>query len=325
MAISRFKTSSVAQGLPKYQKFWDQSTMYYTTAGTTWTAKTLPASGSYFMPVLGGASNNIWMVSAGTAIATSTDNGSTWTARTKNLSGTSIAYGASKWVSCTYTTNTSCVEYSSNDGVTWTTGTMPNAWNWDSLLFAQGRFIALAYGDYRCATSTDGVTWTTLSMPVQTNNRRSSITYSAGLGMWIATSRDASCFDSSPDGLTWTARTGPSIGDWYATASNSGIFVAGKYNTTSYATSTDGTTWTGRTFAVTLGSTAGAEAQFGTMAMNAFPPSSNIYTSTNGTTWTARTLPSSQSWNQPSKNQQTTSNVMMVQASGTNTIAVSLY
>jgi hypothetical protein len=26
MAISRFKTSSVAQGLPKYQKFWDQST-----------------------------------------------------------------------------------------------------------------------------------------------------------------------------------------------------------------------------------------------------------------------------------------------------------
>lgn len=27
MAISRFKTSSVAQGLPKYQKFWDQSTI----------------------------------------------------------------------------------------------------------------------------------------------------------------------------------------------------------------------------------------------------------------------------------------------------------
>ena len=28
MAISRFKTSSVAQGLPKYQKLWDQSTIY---------------------------------------------------------------------------------------------------------------------------------------------------------------------------------------------------------------------------------------------------------------------------------------------------------
>jgi hypothetical protein len=28
MAISRFATSSVAQGLPKYQKLWDQSTVY---------------------------------------------------------------------------------------------------------------------------------------------------------------------------------------------------------------------------------------------------------------------------------------------------------
>lgn len=29
MAISRFSTSSVAQGLPKYQKVWDQATMIY--------------------------------------------------------------------------------------------------------------------------------------------------------------------------------------------------------------------------------------------------------------------------------------------------------
>lgn len=32
MAISRFKTSTLAQGLPKYQKLWDQSTVVYTGA-----------------------------------------------------------------------------------------------------------------------------------------------------------------------------------------------------------------------------------------------------------------------------------------------------
>lgn len=326
MAISRFSTSSVAQGLPKYQKFWDGSTVVYTTAGTTWTAKTLPSSGNWWMAALGGASNNTWMTANGTAIATSTDNGTTWTARTKNLGGSSIAWGNGKWVSQNYTpASTSSFEYSS-DGASWTTTTAPvAALNWDSLTFANGRFFAIAYGDSRCATSTDGITWTTVTLPTQTNARRTSVSYSAGLGMWITTSRDSSYFDSSPDGTTWTARTASSAADWYGSAGNSGIFVAIVNNSTTYATSTNGTSWTGRTFAVNTGSVVGAEQQFGTIVVPAYSPTSTVYTSTNGTSWTARTLPSSGSWYGVSKNQQTTTNVLMIPGYGTNTMAVSLY
>jgi hypothetical protein len=142
--------------------------------------------------------------------------------------------------------------------------------------------------------------------------------------MWVTTSRDSSHFDSSPDGTTWTARTASSSADWYGSAANSSIFVAIVNNSTTYATSTNGTSWTGRTFAVNTGSVVGSEAMFGTFVVPAYSPTSTIYSSTNGTTWTARTLPSSANWYAPSKNLQTTSNVMMIPAYGSSTIAVSL-
>lgn len=325
MAISRFKTSTLAQGLPKYTEIWDQTSVVYTTAGTTWVARTLPSSGSWWSPVLGGASNNVWMTARGTAAAISTDNGTTWTARTKNLGGSVLAYGAGKWVSALYTGNTSCVEYSSDDGATWTTGTMPAANNWDSIIFADGRFFAVSYGTNDCATSTNGTSWSSVTMPSQTNARRTSVTYSTGLDMWITTSRDSSHFDSSPDGVTWTARTASSSADWYGSASNSSIFVAIVNNSTTYATSTNGTSWTGRTFAVATGSVAGSEGMFGTMVVPTASASSTVYTSTNGTTWTARTMPSSASWLTPSKNLVATSNVLMIPIYGGSTIAVSLY
>lgn len=292
------------------------------TAGTTWTAKTLPSSGSWWSPVLGGASNNIWMISKGTGIATSTDNGTTWTARTKNLSGISLAYGAGVWVSVDG--NTGSAEYSSNDGVSWTTVSMPANNNWDSLIYADGRFFAVAYGSNTCATSTDGISWGGITMPTQTNARRTSVSYSTGLDMWVTTSRDSSFFDSSPDGVTWTARTAPSSGNWYGSAGNSTVYVANIDSSTTYATSTNGTSWTGRTFGATQGSVMGLESKFGTLLMMGSSPTSNVYTSTDGTTWTTRSLPSSASWLAPSKILQTNSNVMMVAIYGGSTIAVAL-
>jgi hypothetical protein len=65
MAISRFKTSSVAQGLPKYQKFWDQSTTLYSyylasfgTAGGTEAAMAIrkDSSGNWYTTGIEGGS-----------------------------------------------------------------------------------------------------------------------------------------------------------------------------------------------------------------------------------------------------------------------------
>lgn len=54
MAISRFKTSSVAQGLPKYQKAWDQSTYTIPTGNLIASYETPPSSGSTWTDTVGG-------------------------------------------------------------------------------------------------------------------------------------------------------------------------------------------------------------------------------------------------------------------------------
>lgn len=54
MAISRFKTSTLAQGLPKYQDFWDQSTVYgIPTSGLVAKYETPPSSGSTWVDTVG--------------------------------------------------------------------------------------------------------------------------------------------------------------------------------------------------------------------------------------------------------------------------------
>lgn len=66
MAISRFKTSSVAQGLPKYQKIWDQATKLYVTSGLVFylDAATYSGSGSTWSD-LSGNSRNATVTNAG--------------------------------------------------------------------------------------------------------------------------------------------------------------------------------------------------------------------------------------------------------------------
>lgn len=54
----------------------------------------------------------------------------------------------------------------SSDGITWSVGTLPLSVVWRDILFAQGRFIACAFGSGltgQLATSSDGVNWTLTS------------------------------------------------------------------------------------------------------------------------------------------------------------------
>lgn len=295
------------------------------TSGTTWTSYALPSSQSYWTPCIG-TTKDEWGIAGGTKFQYSSNLGQTWTERSRNLTGSNLAFGAGKWVVATYTGNTSCVEYSSDNGATWTTGSMPTADNWDSMIFAQSRFFAVSYGTNTCATSTNGSAWTGVTMPTQTNARRTSVSYSAGLGMWITTSRDSSHFDSSPDGITWTARTAPfGSSSWYGSAGNANIFVAIVNASSSYGTSTNGTSWTSRTLPFTASSVAGGESYNGTFIVRTSSTATSAYTSTDGINWTSRTLPSGgYDWQAFSKTQETNSNVMMTSAYGAARVAVSL-
>lgn len=113
----------------------------------------------------------------------------------------------------------------------------------------------------------------------------------------LLTASSSTCY-SSPDGITWTARTLPSANAWSAIAVNgAGLFcIVGSTSGTSAATSPDGITWTARTLPST--GTWISIAWNGTvfLAIPSNAANTAAATSPDGITWTARTLPSSAAW-----------------------------
>jgi len=119
-----------------------------------------------------------------------------------------------------------------------------------------------------------------------------SITWNGSV--FCAVSNGSNAASTSPDGITWTARTLPSSQEWLSVAWNGSVFCAVSFNSSNVAaTSPDGITWTARTLpsssdwrAVTWNGSVFCAVAFGTTAA----------TSPDGITWTVRTLPSSDSW-----------------------------
>jgi hypothetical protein len=153
-----------------------------------------------------------------------------------------VAYGASLYVSLP--TASGNLAYSSPDGVTWTSRTLPATQAWNYLAFVNGRFIALG-GTTTGATSTDGITWTAVTLPTTTG--WNAVSYASGLYVILSTGL-TNCY-SSPDLITWTSRTLPATGSptgWVHLASSGTKFVAASNLTGYFATSPDGITWTSR-------------------------------------------------------------------------------
>ena len=131
------------------------------------------------------------------------------------------------------------------------------------------------------------ITWTARSAVA---NQWNSVTY--GNGTFVAVlSGGPNRVMTSPDGITWTARSATSAQAWSSVTYGGGTFVAVSLEG-GIMSSTDGTTWTSRTppqagrswNSVTYGNgtfvaVASDEAALGAM------------TSPDGTTWTARTTP----------------------------------
>lgn len=123
-----------------------------------------------------------------------------------------------------------------------------------------------------------------------------------GDGLFVAVGSDtlSNRIMTSPDGVTWTARTVPeSQGDvrFSSVIYANGLWVAGggelENSTNCVMTSPDGIAWTARTCQSTLGITGLAYGGSLFVAMSGFFGTANaIQTSPDGVTWTARTNPS---------------------------------
>ena len=130
-----------------------------TNDGLTWTDANVTASttNENYRTVKYG--NGKFILAGGGTSYISTDAGATWTAGGPGFS-TALAYGNGLWVNIKGSQfgGAATVNYSTNDGVTWTNGTIANA-QWNGMTFVDPYFITSELANTQIAYSTDGNSW----------------------------------------------------------------------------------------------------------------------------------------------------------------------
>ena len=180
------------------------------------------------------------------------------------------------------------------DAVTWTARSAAEANPWNSVVYGNGLFVAVA-GDWSTdvMTSADGVSWT--SHPAAEAGSWSSVTFGNGLFVAVNSEGDSQVM-TSPDGVTWTSRSAADIAYWSSVTFGNGLFVAVAADEGKVMTSADGVTWTLRAG----GSSTWNSVVYGNGLFVAVAYSGilRVMTSADGITWTARTAAEANSWQQ---------------------------
>lgn len=144
-------------------------------------------------------------------------------------------------------TNVCC--FSEDDGLTWTSGTMPTG-DWKGVATnGLGLWVAVGHNGIT-AVSNDGKTFTS-STTIGTLEFND-ISYSQNLNLFATVARlgTTNQVRTSPDGVTWTTRNIGTNQGWTSITNDSNLFVTVNSiggSLLRYATSTDGITWTRNT------------------------------------------------------------------------------
>ncbi len=243
----RLDMTSVQPGLPTWIRRLLFSSLLVLTvltanAQTTWTER--PQLGSHFLSDVAYGAGRYVAVSDKGPIKVSTD-GEVWitlpAAGLQAKSIYSLVYANKRFVAVGYRG----LVMTSTDGLTWTEQVSDTDKSLSAVTYGEGYFVAV--GEGTILTSTNGLTWT--KQVSGTQDYFTDVTYGGGQFVAIGV---YSLVQTSPDGLTWTKRTLPSVITPGAptvgvlrsiTAGKDGRFVAvGDYS--SIVTSTDGITWT---------------------------------------------------------------------------------
>ena len=178
----------------------------------------------------------------------------------------------------------------STDGITWTEMLMPASRDWKSVTYGNDKFVAVASGIANGAYSTDGINWTEMTLPA--SQSWISVTYGDGKYVAVASSTsDKGAY--STDGINWTTMSMPTSQSWQSVTYGDGKFVAVAYNSKKGAYSTDGITWT----EMTLPAGHNWRITYGNdkFVAVAVDWQDGAY-STDGITWTKMFLPESKFW-----------------------------
>jgi len=104
----------------------------------------------------------------------------------------------------------------------WVTSSLPSSADWESVIYGDGKFVAVAYGSNQAAYSTDGINWTASTVPFYASWQ--SVTYGDGKFVTVADESDQAAY--STDGINWAASALPSSESWQSVTYGDGKFVA---------------------------------------------------------------------------------------------------
>ena len=206
--------------------------------GETWLAGTaLPvainsASGMDIAYGYTGVGINTFVVvsESDTDVAYTLDAGQNWSTSSSALPGTgftAVTYGKGLFVAVQGGGST--VASTSEDGISWTTRTLPASRNWVDVVWGNGRFIAIADDNVAGAYSLDGIAWTAVTIGIASGLPKR-IAY--GQGMFAVSSTDLDGIAYSEYGVTpWavqavTSNTGGYDAIAFGNPERNGKFVA---------------------------------------------------------------------------------------------------
>jgi len=190
---------------------------------------------------------------------------------------------------------------------------------------AGGVFAAVRSGSTAAAYSDDGVAWTSSSMPSSSNWSSVTYgliddgTSDLLVGRFVAVASGSTAAAFSDDGENWTATTLPASASWSSVEFGDGRFVAVASDSATVAISNDGVVWdvTG-----TLNSTGFLDVVYGGVKWHAVKPgNSNAYSQSDagGETWTDDNMPANSTWTSIAYG----NNTLIAVASDSNTGAIS--
>ena len=191
--------------------------------------------------------------------------------------------------------------YSSN-GDTWISFDFPTDGTWKCLTSGNNKFVAIANGSNNAASSDDGIVWTTRTMPASRNWNGVAYGKPSGVlnGVFVAVAGNLNAGAYSTTGTSWASTTLPTIGDstineWVDIAYGKNVFVALANSGNTAAVGTwNGTTlsWQGAIMEVQDSSAKDwVSITYGNQRFVAISSTGDVSYSFNGNDWTAATLP----------------------------------
>lgn len=214
-----------------------------TTDGIGWDAVEMPSIARWSSVAFGGG--KFVAISFNGETAYSTD-GYTWAEGAPLPEGhnwSRVAYGNGRFAAVAFGAKagggTDCCAATTDGGITWSEGTLPQPLLWTNIAHGPAGFVAITGHLAVIAKSNDGTSWIEHKFPVPAV--WTSIAF--GGGKYVAVAQNSSYVAYSTDGVAWTLGELPFHGNWNCVTYHDGVWVATAGRADYVAISLDGYEW----------------------------------------------------------------------------------